>query len=92
MNNIKGGKVIASGGFGCVFSPALKCKNKKREKNKITKLMTEKHALAEYNEVMNIKKKLDKIPNYGDYFLIKDFNLCEPAKLTSEDLINFQKK
>ena len=24
----KGGKAIDSGGFGCVFSPALKCKNK----------------------------------------------------------------
>jgi hypothetical protein len=35
-DNIKGGEVIASGGFGCVFSPALKCKNKKRTKNKIT--------------------------------------------------------
>jgi hypothetical protein len=34
-NNKTGGKILASGGFGCVFSPALKCKNsKKREKNK----------------------------------------------------------
>ena len=32
----KGGKVIASGGFGCVFNPALKCQGKsKRETNKI---------------------------------------------------------
>ena len=23
---MKGGKVIASGGFGCVFKPSLKCK------------------------------------------------------------------
>ena len=23
--NNKGGKVIASGGYGCVFDPALKC-------------------------------------------------------------------
>ena len=26
MYKSKGGKVIASGGFGCVFQPALKCK------------------------------------------------------------------
>ena len=26
----KGGKAIDSGGFGCVFSPALKCSNKPR--------------------------------------------------------------
>ena len=44
-DNIKGGEVIASGGFGCVFSPALKCKNKKRTKNKITKLMIRKNAI-----------------------------------------------
>ena len=28
----KGGKVLASGGFGCVFSPALKCQGKKNRK------------------------------------------------------------
>ena len=38
MFKTKGGKVIASGGYGCVFSPALKCKgSSKRENNKITK-------------------------------------------------------
>jgi len=41
----KGGNVIASGGYGCVFSPALKCEGStKRIKNNITKLMTERHA------------------------------------------------
>ena len=50
-NNIKGGEAIASGGFGCVFSPSLKCKGtKKRDKNKISKLMTKKHAIQEYKE------------------------------------------
>ena len=50
--NRKGGKVIASGGFGCVFSPALKCQGKKsRGKNMISKLLTKKHALSEYNEI-----------------------------------------
>ena len=47
-----GGKVIASGGFGCVFNPALKCQGKKtRGKNRISKLLTKKHALSEYNEI-----------------------------------------
>ena len=88
----KGGKVIASGGFGCVFSPALKCEGKPREKNKITKLMTEKHALQEYNEIKKIKGKLDKIKDYEDYFLIKDFTLCKPAELSNSDLIKFKAK
>ena len=31
-NKIIGGQVIASGGFGCVFSPALKCVGAKKER------------------------------------------------------------
>jgi hypothetical protein len=51
MNYEKGGKVLASGGFGCVFSPALKCEGEsKRAKGKISKLMSEKHATEEYEE------------------------------------------
>ena len=90
--NIKGGEVIASGGFGCVFSPALKCKGKKRFKNNITKLMTKKHALEEYNEIVSIRKNLEKIPNYQNYFLINHFNLCEIDKLSENDLKNYVKK
>ena len=52
-----GGKVIASGGFGCVFSPALKCQGERtRGKNRIPKLLTKKHALSEYNEIKEFKK------------------------------------
>ena len=90
--NKSGGKVIASGGFGCVFSPSLKCKGKKREKNKISKVMTRKHAIAEYNEIINIKKKLNKIPNYSNYFLVDNFDICELEKIPSRDLENFKKK
>ena len=92
QKNKKGGKVIASGGFGCVFSPALKCKNKKRNKNKISKLMIKKNAFNEYNEIQHLSSKLDTIPNYKNYFLISDFELCEPDTLEKTDLINFKKK
>ena len=35
MRQKNGGKVIASGGFGCVFRPALMCKGQTiREKDK----------------------------------------------------------
>ena len=87
-----GGNVIASGGYGCVFSPALKCEGTtKRAKGKITKLMTERHAKEEYAEILSIKEKLDEIKNYRDYFLIYDLNLCRPAKLTTTDLKEFSK-
>ena len=89
---ILGGKVLASGGYGCVFMPALKCENKKREKSKISKLMTEHNAIDEYNKINNIKKKLQNIKNYKNYFLLYDITLCKPSKLTKKDLKNFTKK
>jgi serine/threonine protein kinase len=93
FKNNKGGKVIASGGYGCVFDPALKCEGeKKRENGKISKLMTDKHATQEYEEINSIKQKLDKIKNYRDYFLIYDATLCRPSKLQPTDLTEFTSK
>ena len=90
---IKGGKVIASGGYGCVFSPALKCEGiKKREKNKISKLMTKKHTIKEYEEIEKVRSRLDNIPNYTDYFLVNDITVCKPEKLTKFDLAHYKKK
>ena len=91
--NNTGGKVIASGGYGCVFDPALKCEgDKKRQNGKISKLMTDKHATQEYEEINSIKQKLDKIKNYKDYFLIYDATLCRPSKLQPTDLTEFTSK
>jgi len=91
--NTLGGKVIASGGFGCVFSPALKCQGETtRSTNKITKLMSQKHAIEEYEEIMKIKNKLDSIKNYKEYFLINDLTLCKPSKLSQSDLKEFAAK
>lgn len=91
--NIQGGNVIASGGFGCVFSPALKCEGEsERSSNKISKLMTERHAIEEYEEITKIKEKLDGIKHYEEYFLLNDSKLCKPAKLSESDLKEFTKK
>jgi len=88
-----GGKAIASGGYGCVFNPALKCEGaSKRESNKISKLMTDRHATEEYQEITQIKEKLDSIDHYEDYFLIYGTTLCKPAKLTTSDLTAFKDK
>ena len=89
----KGGNVLASGGFGCVFSPALKCKgDSKRSSNKISKLMTEKHAISEYEEIISINNILQNITNYRDYFLIYDATLCKPSPLSNTDLENYTNK
>ena len=92
-NKIKnGGKILATGGFGCIFSPALKCNGtKKRRKNTITKLMTSKYAQQEYNTISKLNTILNKIPDYDNYFLINNFSLCKPSKLSNSDLTNFNK-
>ena len=90
---LKGGKVLASGGFGCVFMPALRCENKKtRKRNGVSKLMTSKYATKEYNEIVQIKEKLKTIKKYTDYFLVNDISICKPALLTKSDLIDFTQK
>jgi serine/threonine protein kinase len=91
--NRKGGKVIASGGYGCVFDPPLKCEGStKRDSNKISKLMNNAHATTEFEEINSIKKQLDSIPNYEDYFLVNDATICRPAKLTATDLTAYGDK
>jgi len=93
--SLKGGKVLGSGGFGCIFRPALKCKNRTASKTtseQITKLMKKKYALKEKMEVLKFQKILKNIPNYSNYFLVDGFSLCEPAPLSSEDLENFDEK
>lgn len=88
-----GGKVIASGGFGCIFKPALTCDNDSNTNNtnRITKLMTNKNAIDEYKQIQSFKSVLQRIPNYERYFLLKDVTLCKPNKLTNEDLYNYKK-
>jgi len=92
LNIVRGGNVLASGGYGCVFSPALKCKGKThRVSGKISKLMTAKHAEQEFEEIELIKTKLDVIPHYRDYFILEDITICQPDKLSDSDLSNYTK-
>jgi len=89
----KGGKVIASGGYGCVFDPSLQCQETGlREQGKISKLMIHQYAVEELNIINNIKEKLSTIPNYRDYFLVDGATLCKPSPLTENDLVDFNEK
>ena len=87
-----GGRVVASGGYGCIFRPALKCVGKLRPKNQISKLMTIKHIGQEYGDIVKFKPILERIPNYRNYFFIDGVYNCKPDKLTSEDLVDYEKK
>ena len=89
----QGGKVIGSGGYGCVFRPALRCNGtRKRASKTISKLMFNKYVKREYMEITKYLPILRKIPNYNNYFIIEGANICQPAPLTRMDLINFDTK
>lgn len=90
--NLNGGKVIASGGFGCIFKPAIKCKDQNRSTTDITKLMKKKYAKTEFRNIQKYKEMLKNVQNYRDYFLVDGFSTCEPEKLDAEDLETFDKK
>ncbi len=92
-----GGKVIGSGGYGCIFDPPLKCiNNNDNDPNNgiklISKLMTKSHAESEYNEIIEFKPYLEDIPNYKDYFLIDNVSLCRPKEISQTDLENYGTK
>jgi serine/threonine protein kinase len=88
-----GGKVIGSGGYGCVFRPALRCNGtRKRASKTISKLMLNKHVKREYMEITKYLPILRKIPNYKNYFIIEGANVCQPAPLSRLDLSDFDVK
>lgn len=93
--NGKGGDVLASGGFGCIFDPPLQCALEDSWKNPrspgLSKLMIKKNAESEFKHIQEFKNLLQTIPNYKQYFLLDNFSICKPNKLTNSDLKNFKK-
>ena len=85
----QGGKPINSGGYGCVFKPALRCRGEKTRGDGISKLMTREHAESEYNGIMRFADKIREIPNYQDYFVLEGVSLCTPMELTKDDLSSY---
>lgn len=89
-----GGEVISSGGYGCIFHPMIRCRNDSttHSNTKITKLMLKKNAIEEFKLNENIKKHIQKIPNYKNYFLVDQLEMCQITELSKCDLKNFKKK
>jgi hypothetical protein len=89
-----GGKPVFSGAQGCVFIPALKCKNQhssaKRSDNTISKLGYKEGSDFEMREYEKITPFITKIKNHEKYFSIR-VNSCEPDALTPDDLVQFNK-
>ena len=85
----KGGKPLASGTYGCVFKPALKCKKHTTRTSGISKLMMTKHMNTEMNLINTVKGYTDAIPHHKKYFLVDDITTCTPEYVTGSDLDNF---
>lgn len=72
----KGGKIIASGTYGCVAKPPIKCKGETQRRKGISKLMKQKDALEElssYNKVKTLKER--------DSYLLEEPHLCEVGNI-----------
>ena len=90
--SIKGGKLIDSGGFGCVFLPLLKCVGEPRPTNNyVSKLMLRDNAIQEYADIHKYDPIIKKIKHNSQYFILDKISYCEPDTLSSEDLDNFDK-
>jgi hypothetical protein len=83
-----GGRLVAQGNSGCVFTPALHCKYKKDEPKPekgeqiLTKLINEYDAKFEYT----ISTIIRGIPLWKNYFSVA-LSMCEPStKQTEKDL------
>ena len=84
----QGGKLIDYGGYGCVFYPALKCKNRTRKQG-ISKLMFKEYGDREFKDLTKFGKILKKIPNYQHFFIGPETVQCKnPEKFTKDDLEN----
>ena len=87
----QGGKLIDYGGYGCVFYPALKCKNRTRKQG-TSKLMFKEYGDREYKDLTKFGKILKKIPNYQHFFIGPETVQCKnPEKFTKDDLENMEK-
>ncbi len=94
------GQAIAAGGFGCVFKPAIACKdssiNEKMQKSGyeyVTKVMIARYARDEMEEVNKVLPIVKKIPNNKRYFLLDGIFECKNfGPLNTEDLKGFNSK
>tara|TARA_Y100000780_G_scaffold232460_2_gene264210 strand:+ start:268 stop:1743 length:1476 start_codon:yes stop_codon:yes gene_type:complete len=77
--NHKGGKYIASGTYGCVYAPAIKCKGESTRRDGASKLMKKSEALKEITE----QKKVDLIDPEFKYHL-KPPHMCDIGEFDKE--------
>ena len=92
MPVLYGGKPIASGGFGCIFYPALSCNNEKGKKGYVSKLMLKDKANEEYYISKMIYDELKNIKQFKKYYSIDNQEPCTPTIISTKDLVNFNEE
>ena len=82
-----GGKVVGSGTYGCILKPAVPCKGEtNRPPEFVSKLMEKSDADSEFDVIISIKKKLHKIPNHNDYYIINSIKKTKHTEKIIGDL------
>lgn len=83
-----GGKIRGQGTYGCIFQPALKCRNKKGKKNVQDPTMVGKiTSKGDAENEVEIAKLLNTLPNYSSYVIVSTGELCIPkVKQEEKDL------
>ena len=88
-----GGEAIASGAYGCVFKPALRCSGETSRPaaaaRLVTKLGRASDLADEFLTLQQVRATLETIPNFRDYFVIDSVTACTPAPLEDDDLRRF---
>jgi serine/threonine protein kinase len=87
IKNIK--RQMFSGTYGCVYHPAVGCKNPKSINSLLTdpkKLVTKYVSRKEVKDELLIMNTLRKIPNYKKWFTIYNDRVCEELDIDEKDL------
>ncbi len=91
INVSEGGAAFIKGGYGCIFRPAIGCVGHKRRPNYISKLLINEYAKREYDYISKINSRLTKLPvDVKKYLLLDNIEMCEPGKISPDDLINIE--
>ena len=77
----EGGKFLAQGSYGCIFTDFMACKKGKltADGDPLTKLTLQDDAEQEYG----ISEMIRKLPHWKQYFAVAE-GICEPAKKQTE--------
>ena len=83
---LSGGELIGDGAYGCIFTPPLKCKNKKTQQrlDKKKELTVSKIILTPFAKKENaVAAIIRKIPLWKNYFVVSE-TMCEPSATQKE--------